>query len=45
MPNAEKWAKDYRKQKYLQDLKNNNAQFEIIQKALDDLLEKKREVF
>lgn len=26
-------------------LKNNNAVFEVIQKALDELLEKKREVF
>ncbi|EGR30170.1 hypothetical protein IMG5_139330 [Ichthyophthirius multifiliis] len=44
-PNVKKWAEDYQARQYLNTLKNNNKTFEVIQKALDELLEKKREVF
>jgi len=44
-PNVKRWADDYKGRSFLKMLANNNAEFEKIQKALDELLEKKREVF
>lgn len=44
-PYAKRWASDCKQKQYLSTLQNNNHQFDIIQKALDELLEKKREVF
>ena len=42
---AKKLADDFKQRTHYNTLKNNNATFEIIQKALDELLERKREVF
>jgi dynein heavy chain len=44
-PFCRNWAEESVNRTYFQQLKNNNANFEIIQKALDDYLEKKREHF
>lgn len=44
-PMASKFANDYKQQINIKVLKNNNLEFEKIQKALDELLEKKRELF
>ncbi|EGR31243.1 hypothetical protein IMG5_115030 [Ichthyophthirius multifiliis] len=43
--NAKKLADDYKSRSHYNMLKNNNITFEVIQKALDELLERKREVF
>ena len=44
-PLCRQWAEEHINRQYFQTLKNNNATFEVIQKALDDYLEKKREAF
>lgn len=45
VPSAHYWAKDCQLKTYLHILEKNNAEFEKIQKALEELLEKKRDVF
>jgi len=44
-PNAKYWAADFSNRSMLHMLHNNNNNFELIQKALDDFLEKKRDIF
>ena len=45
VPLAHFWAKDYLYRSYLKILEKNNIEFEKIQKALEELLEKKRDIF
>lgn len=42
---AKKWAEDFQNKAVFNILRTNNNNFDLIQKALDDFLEKKREVF
>ncbi|CAD8076520.1 unnamed protein product [Paramecium sonneborni] len=42
---AKKWADDYQNRLYFNQLRQNNNNFEVIQKALDEFLEKKRDSF
>jgi dynein heavy chain len=44
-PLAKKWADDFTNRTVLNQLRTNNNNFDLIQKALDEFLEKKREVF
>lgn len=44
-PYCKNWCEDSIKSQYFTQLRNNNKQFEQIQKALDDYLDKKREHF
>ncbi len=43
--NCKYWCEEQIKSQYFTQLRNNNKQFEQIQKALDDYLDKKRENF
>ncbi|CAK92427.1 unnamed protein product (macronuclear) [Paramecium tetraurelia] len=42
---ARRWADDYQNRLYFNQLRQNNNNFDLIQKALDEFLEKKRDVF
>ena len=44
-PSAKKWAEDFQHKHHMNVFRNSNSNFELIEKALDDFLEKKREVF
>ena len=44
-PIAKKWADDFNHKSTINVFKTNNLNFDLIQKALDEFLEKKREVF
>ncbi|CAK72703.1 unnamed protein product (macronuclear) [Paramecium tetraurelia] len=42
---AKRWADDYLNRQYFNQLRQNNNNFDVIQKALDEFLEKKRDAF
>ena len=44
-PGCRHWAEDFQNRAYINILRNNNLNFDLIQKALDEYLERKRENF
>jgi len=45
MPLAHFWAQDYLNRSYFKTLEKSNIEFEKIKKALEEMLEKKRDIF
>jgi dynein heavy chain len=45
VPHAKKWVDDFLPRNYYTLLKQNNLSFDQIRKSLEEMMEKKREVF